>query len=119
MNLFLAVRRVILLQVLAIAGAAALGLAYKGKDDAISALLGGLVGFIPNLYFSFKFGRADPEKPAKNIVQDFYSGEVGKLVLTALLFVIVFQLPGIHYMPLFMSFIAVIMVFWFALFSRN
>lgn len=118
-SLFLAVRRVLQIQMLTIIGifAAAWGLA--GFQEARSALIGGLVGFLPNAYFAVKFGRRDPSRTAKDVVKSFYLGETVKLIITALLFVIVFQLPGILFMPLFIGFISVIMVFWFALLLRN
>ncbi|MBS1211483.1 MAG: putative synthase protein, partial [Proteobacteria bacterium] len=87
--------------------------------EAKSALLGGLVGFLPNAYFAVRFGRRDPTKTAKDVVRSFYLGESVKLLFTALLFVLVFQLPGILFMPLIIGFVSVIMVFWFALLLRS
>jgi ATP synthase protein I len=53
------------------------------------------------------------------VVRAFYLGETIKLLFTALLFIIVFQLPGIWPLPLFIAFGAVMAVFWFALLLRN
>jgi len=97
----------------------ALALVVGGVAQARSALLGGLVGFLPNAYFAVKFGRSDPRKSAKEVVRTFYLGESIKLIITALLFLFVFQLPGIVFMPLFIGFLSVIMVFWFALLLPN
>jgi ATP synthase protein I len=118
-GLFVAVRHVLLIQALTIIGIFAVAYGLAGFQEAKSALLGGLVGFLPNAYFAFKFGRRDPTKTAQAVVKAFYLGETVKLTITALLFVIVFQLPGILFMPLFIGFVAVIMVFWFALLLRN
>jgi ATP synthase protein I len=86
-----------------------------GPVSAKSSLIGGLVGFLPNVYFAIKFGRLDPKKSANEIVKSFYLGEATKLITTSLLFILVFQLPGIAFVPLFVGFVSVIMVFWFAL----
>ncbi|MDD5034981.1 MAG: ATP synthase subunit I, partial [Methylococcaceae bacterium] len=89
------------------------------REFGVSALLGGLIGFLPNVYFGMKFGRKDPSKSADEVVGAFYLGETIKLIVTALLFVLVFQLPGILFLPLFIGFGSVIAVFWFALLLRN
>lgn len=118
-RLFLTVRRVLQFQALTMVVVSALALLAGGAAEARSALLGGLVGFLPNAYFAAKFGRSDPGKSAKEVVRTFYLGESIKLIITALLFIFVFQLPGIVFMPLFIGFLSVIMVFWFALLLPN
>lgn len=118
-GLFLAVRRLLQLQMLTILLAVAVAWAWAGKGPAESALLGGLVGFLPNLFFALAFGRRDPRKTAGQVVRAFYFGETIKLFLTALLFVLVFQLPGIRPLPLFATFGAVMAVFWFALLLQS
>jgi len=85
----------------------------------VSALLGGLIGFLPNVFFAIIFGRKDPRKSASQVARAFYFGEAVKLILTALLFVAVFQLPGILPLPLFATFVVVIMVFWVVLLLGN
>ena len=118
-SLFNAVRRVLLLQVLTILAAFTLVWGIGGKGQAVSALIGGSIGFLPNAFFALVFGRKDPRKSASQVVRAFYFGETVKLILTALLFVIVFQLPDIWPLPLFATFVAVLMVFWFALLLRS
>lgn len=118
-GLFKAVRRVLQLQMLMVLLALALTWAVGGKEQGVSALLGGLIGFAPNALFALVFGRFDPKRSASQVVRAFYFGESLKLILTALLFVIVFQLPGIFPLPLFATFFAVMAVFWFALLLSN
>ncbi len=117
-GLFHAVRRVLQLQALTVLLVSASALAW-GKYHGMSALLGGLIAFLPNAYFAVKFGRKDPGKTASQVVKAFYFGEATKLLFTALLFVIVFQLPGILPLPLFIAFAAVMAVFWVALLLRT
>ena len=118
-SLFREVRRLLQCQVLVIVLAGILAYVLGGRDSMVSALLGGLVGFLPNAFFAIQFGRKDPSKTANQVVKAFYYGETIKILFTTLLFVIVFQLPGILAMPLFIAFGAVMAVFWFSLLLRN
>ncbi len=118
-GLYKLVKRVLQLQMLIIALVAGIAWAAGSSQSAVSALLGGLVGFLPNLVFAFLFGRRDPGRTANQVVKAFYLGEVVKLALTALLFVIVFHLPGISGLPVFIAFAAVMAVFWFSLLLSN
>lgn len=90
---------------------------YGGKFMALSAVLGGMAAFIPNLYFAFKMQRTLGQD-ARKIVRAFYAGESGKLLLTAALFALIFQFPNIEILPLLAGYIAALSVFWFALLMR-
>ena len=114
-GLFKVVRRVLQLQLLTVLSGFVLAWALAGREQGVSALLGGLIGFLPNLVFAFLFGRKDPGKTAHQVVRAFYIGETLKLALTGLLFVIAFHLPGVSALPLFIAFAAVMAVFWFSL----
>ena len=114
-GMFHAVKRLLQLQMLTILLACALAWGLGGKGQAMSALFGGLIGFLPNVSFALIFGRKDPRKSAGQVARAFYFGETIKLFFTAFLFVIVFHLPGIFPLPLFAAFLAVMAVFWFAL----
>jgi ATP synthase protein I len=118
-RLFSAVRWVLRMQLLAIALITSSVLALWGWPEAKSALLGGLTAFLPNAYFAVKFGFPDGTRSAKDIIKDFYLGETIKLIITAVLFVLILQLPDIMFMPLFAGFGSVLMVFWFALLARG
>lgn len=101
-------------------GLVALGASWFGDGlDVRSALLGGLAAFLPNLYFASRVGFFDPAKSAKDVIKSFYLGETIKLILTAASFFILFQLPDIRFLPLFIAFGAVLTVFWLALLIRS
>lgn len=94
------------------------GFALVGaKPYALSAVLGGAAAFIPNLYFTLRV-RKSAGQEARKIVRSFYAGESGKLLLTAALFVMIFQLPNIEILPLLSVYVAALSVFWFALLMR-
>lgn len=88
-----------------------------GWQKALSSALGGVVAFIPNLYFALRIN-STAGWDARKILRSFYLGESGKLLLTAALFLMVFQIPDIQILPLLAEYIAALSVFWFALLMR-
>ncbi|MFI3158149.1 MAG: ATP synthase subunit I [Methylococcaceae bacterium] len=88
-----------------------------GRPEALSAVLGGAAAFIPNLYFALRVYKSAGQE-ARKIVRSFYAGESGKLLLTAALFFMIFQLPNIQILPLLAVYMAALSVFWFALLMR-
>jgi ATP synthase protein I len=84
------------------------------QDYAVSSLAGGLIAFLPNLYFAYRLSLVKGSD-AKRIVRSFYSGETRKILLTSMLFAIAFQVPQIQLFPLMTCFVAVLSVFWLAL----
>ena len=90
---------------------------FGGMHYAISTALGGVAAFVPNLYFALRIHKA-AGLPARKVVNAFYAGESGKLILTAALFVLIFQVPNITILPLLLGYIAALSVFWFALLMR-
>jgi ATP synthase protein I len=94
------------------------GFAVKGSEQQVlSALLGGIAAFVPNLYFALRIYRSAGQEPRK-IVNSFYVGESGKLALTVALFIMIFQVPNIQILPLLVGYIAALSIFWFALLMR-
>lgn len=88
-----------------------------GPQSALSPFLGGVAAFVPNLYFALRIHSAK-HQDARKIVNSFYAGESGKLILTAVLFFLIFQVPQIKILPLLSGYIAALSVFWFALVLR-
>jgi ATP synthase protein I len=92
--------------------------AAKGWMFAEWSLLGGFTAFIPNLYFSLRI-RSTEGQDVKKIVNSFYVGESGKLILTVVLFMLIFQFRDVKILPLMTTYVAVLSVFWFALILRD
>ena len=87
----------------------------KGMVAGYSALCGGLIARLPNLYLARKAFQYDGARSARLIVRSFYLGEAGKLVLTAALFVLVFiEIKPLSALSLFLGFIATQLVCWVA-----
>ncbi|USE36247.1 F0F1 ATP synthase subunit I [Endozoicomonas sp. SCSIO W0465] len=108
------VHRVIVAQ-LVVSAALALMLLPLGSTFTLSSLLGGLCCSLPNAYFVWRAFRYRGARSAKLIVSSFYRGEAGKLVLTAVGFILVFTLvEPLEPLALFVTFTAVQAVSWFA-----
>ncbi|PAU86921.1 hypothetical protein CK507_12465 [Pseudomonas sp. WN033] len=80
---------VLLLQSLVMLGVAAILWFFQGPVAGYSGLLGGLIALVPNAYFAYRVYRYSGARSARAIVRELYSGEAGKLILTAALFVLV------------------------------
>ncbi len=113
-NHFSTVARILSVQVLMAIVVASGFFMSGGLEAARSPALGSLVALIPNAYFAWKI-YLSRNKEAKRIVRAFYSGETGKLLLTAALFAMIFQLPDVNLLAVLAGYLAVSSVFWFAL----
>jgi ATP synthase protein I len=88
-----------------------------GWRQGYSSALGGMAAFIPNLYLALRIVKSSGQ-PARKIVNSFYAGESGKLLLTAALFILIFKVPNLEILPLLAGYMAALSVFWFALLMR-
>jgi ATP synthase protein I len=97
--------------------AVSLGFAALGWQKGLSSMLGGIVAFVPNLYVALRISGSVGQEAGK-ILRSFYVGESVKLLLTAVLFMMIIQIPNIEILPLLAGYIAALSVFWFALLMR-
>ena len=100
-------------------------LVFYGVNAALSAFLGGAIGFLGSLAYAWKIagprargngdadgGRADP----RALMRAHLVGEALKLALTVILFVVVLAFyKGVATLPLLLTFIATLVVYWVAL----
>lgn len=82
--------RVLQLQLAVAVAAAIIGAGFFGIVAGYSALAGGLIAFVANLYFALKAFRYAGARSTGAIVRSLWSGEMGKQILTAALFALVF-----------------------------
>jgi len=100
-------------QFLAMLGAGAVGVLVVGMVTGWSALLGGFIAWMPNLYFALRAFRYRGARAAQQIVRSFYAGAFGKMILTMGLFAIVFiKVKPLSALALFTGFIAVQTISW-------
>ena len=108
----LVVRRLLLAQ-LAMAVLFPLVLLPFGTIAAKSAALGGIACLVPSLAFAYRAFRFSGARSARKILSSFYSGEALKLVLTALIFALIFiNVKTLNVAALFGGFILVQSVIW-------
>jgi ATP synthase protein I len=82
---------------------------------AVSAFVGGAVGFVTGLVYAKKMFTPQGAD-VKKIIRAHYSAEAYKLVFTILLFSLVFtQFKTVHALPLFATYVATLAVYWAAL----
>lgn len=80
----------LMLQLCMALGMTAPTLIWHTPEAALSTLLGGLVAWLPNVFFAWQTFRHQGASQARNIVNSFYRAEAGKFGLTAALFIAVF-----------------------------
>src|SRR3990167_6218055 len=111
----LAVFPVLLVQLLVLLLLALVLWQWQGSVAGYSGLCGGLIAWLPNLYFAHKAVRFSGARAAQAIVRSFYAGEAGQLILTAVLFALTFAgLKPLNPLTVFGVFILTQAVSWFA-----
>jgi ATP synthase protein I len=83
-----------------------------GHQAALAALFGGVVAIVPTLYFAAKIYLRAGGATAAEVLGAFYRAEVGKLILTAVLFVIGAKMFGQHFAPLIITCLACLAMNW-------
>jgi ATP synthase protein I len=108
-------RRVVALQLL-VSGAIAMPLYYwKGRTVAVSAFLGGAIGFVPAWLYAWKMTAAAGGK-AQDLLRAQYKAEFYKFAATALMFALTFALfRDVSALYLFLTYCATLAVYWVAL----
>ena len=83
-----------------------------GPAAALAACFGGVVVIAPTIYFAAKVGMRAGRTSAAEVLGAFYRAEVGKLILTTLLFWIGALLFGAYFAPLMITCIACLAMNW-------
>lgn len=81
---------------------------------AISALLGGIVAWLPSALFAKKLFQYQGAQQAPAIVKSFYIAEMLKIAFASILFAVVFIGYKVLPQAFFLTYIIVVMNFWFA-----
>ena len=89
---------------------------WMGEVAAMSALLGGVAVVIPNGFLAARLLRPSRDESAMAIMRSAWIGEIGKLLLTVLLFAAIFgAVRPLEPLAVFCGFIAAQMVIFGAL----
>ncbi|SNS56656.1 ATP synthase protein I [Pseudomonas segetis] len=106
---------VLVVQLIVVLIAAAVLWQWRGSVSGYSGLCGGLIAWLPNVYFAHKAFRFSGARAAQAIVRSFYAGEAGKLILTAVLFALTFAgVKPLDALAVFGVFLLTQLVNWFA-----
>jgi len=114
-NRFSTVGKVLFAQFLVAVLTTAIFMGIGGWKFALSPLYGSGIALIPNLFFAYKIYLSRSKQP-QGMVNAFYAGEAVKLILTAVLFALAIRVPSVNFLTLLIGYVAVLSVFWFALF---
>ena len=104
------VRNMLITQLATALGLAAVVWLWLGSEQAIPTLLGGLIGVVPNAFLAARVMSPRAGSSAKRLLQAGWLGEIGKLVIAAILFVVAFKtLQPLHPGYLFTGYIATLL----------
>jgi ATP synthase protein I len=81
--------------------------AWMGEVASVSALLGGVAVVVPNAFLAARLLKPSADQSAKAMMRSAWLGETGKVLLTALLFGVIFGfVRPIEPLAVFAGFIA-------------
>jgi ATP synthase protein I len=104
------VRNILLTQLATAAGVAAVVWVGLGTERAIPTLVGGLIGVVPNAFLAARVMSPRAGSSAQSLLRAGWLGEIGKIVIAALLFVVAFKtLRPLHPGFLFTGYIATVL----------
>jgi ATP synthase protein I len=104
------VRNILITQAATAAGLAAIVWLALDSGRAIPTLVGGLIGVVPNAFLAARVMSPRAGASATRLLRAGWLGEIGKLVIAALLFVVAFRtLKPLHPGFLFTGYIATLL----------
>ena len=104
------VRNILLTQAAIALGLAAIVWIGLGSERAVPTLLGGLIGVVPNAFLAARVMSPRAGASAQSLLRAGWLGEIGKIVIAALLFAVVFAtLKPLHPGYLFTGYIATLL----------
>jgi ATP synthase protein I len=81
-----------------------------GKSYGISALTGGIIAILPNVFFAYKAFKYAGARSSKLVMESFFLGEKIKMVLTVILLALAFKFLAIVPVPFFTTFCLVMVM---------
>ena len=109
--------RILLVQMAATLVIAALCLLIWGSRHGLSALAGGSIGVIANLYMTLK--ALQQANTPQGALGRMYFGQLVKVIITVGLFWVASLVPAVSWPELLMTYLATHIVFWWVPFSMS
>jgi ATP synthase protein I len=104
------VRNILLVQLATALGVATIVWIGLGSERAVPTFVGGLIGVVPNAFLAARVMSPRAGSSAQSLLRAGWLGEIGKLVIAALLFAAVFMtLKPLHPVFLFTGYIATLL----------
>jgi len=88
-----------------------------GWQTGLSALAGGAIGWIANLYMTLKALR--PAESPVGALGRLYMGQLVKIAITVGLFMAAARVPGLSWPALLIGYLATLVVFWWVPFRNS
>ncbi|MDX1496650.1 MAG: ATP synthase subunit I [Salinisphaeraceae bacterium] len=95
--------------------AALISFGLAGPQAAKAAMVGACIAVLPGFYFALRVFSARPGTAPQTMVKALYTGEVGKLVLTAALFMLAVLWFKTQMLPVILTYVACLAVNWLTL----
>ena len=95
--------------------AALAGWALGGAHVGVSAALGGAIGTVASLGMALMAFRGNSPTSAARILGTFYAGEMVKVAIAVVSFIVVLKLTGASPLPMFCAYMATFAVYWIVL----
>lgn len=92
---------------------------WLGLEAARAAAYGASIAIVPGLYFALRVFATPPGTPPKKILAKFYAGEVGKFVLTAVLFYGAVKWFPEQMLPVFLTYVVCLLVYLAAMLKTD
>lgn len=107
--------RLVRTQVLVAVVVSIIWLLAAGKQPALAAAFGGMIGVVSNLFFAVRSFALGPGAKPQQMLQAVFRAEAIKLLLAALLFAVAAKLFSDYFVALFSAWFATTAVYLFAL----
>lgn len=104
--------QLVLLQLFCVLILAISALLFHGPTSGFSVLMGGLAYGLPNLIFVWRVFRYSGARQMGLFVMAFFAGEMGKLILSAILFLFIVNYLPVSLLSVLVGFIGAIVSFW-------
>ena len=96
------------------------GFWLMSESLALAVLVGGMIATLTNGYFAWKVFSRQQEAKSVQILSTYYRAEVGKIILTVSLFVVVFiVIKPVNVIALMCAYLFITMIPWLASFFIN
>ncbi len=106
--------QIVFWQLMLIMGLAVVIFLLRGLQSGLSALLGGLAYWLATLFFVWRVFRRASVKNGRQFIVSFLAGEVGKLVLSGIFFVLIVKYLPVSPVSEMIGFVGAIIAFWIA-----